>query len=136
MLKNLPIIPSRTSQNFYLLVLFYSQAPPIIPFLFYCVNDIITMQDWLYIIYLVIAALIEYLTVLLEYLDILQTRWHGTASIWEGLGPARHAFLLRHCLKLMYLMFHMFQLPIILILCLCVAYNSGIILAKIVTYYS
>ena len=40
MLKNLPIIPSRTSQNFYLLLLFYSQAPPIIPFLFYCVNDI------------------------------------------------------------------------------------------------
>ena len=133
MLKNLPIIPSRTSQNFYLLSLFYSQAPPIIPFLFYCVNDIITMQDWLYIIYIVIAALIEYLTVLLEYLDLLQTRWQSTASIWEGLGSARHAFLLRHCLKLMYLMF---QLPIILILCLCVAYNSGIILAKIVTYYS
>ena len=91
------------------------------------------MQDWLYIIYIVIAALIEYLTVLLEYLDLLQTKWQDTVSIWEGLGPARHAFLLRHCLKLMYLMF---QLPIILILCLCVAYNSGIILAKIVTYYS
>ena len=53
MLKNLPIIPSRTSQNFYLLFLFYSQAPPIIPFLFCCVNDIITMQDWLCIIYIV-----------------------------------------------------------------------------------
>ena len=136
MLKNLPIIPSRTSQNFYLLFLFYSQAPPIIPFLFYCVNDIITMQDWLYIIFIVIAALIEYLTVLLEYLDLLQTGWQGIASFWEGLGPARDAFLLRHCLKLMHLMFHMFQLPIILILCLCVAYNSGIILTKIVTYYS
>ena len=96
------------------------------------------MQDWLYIIYIFIAALIEYLTVLLECLDLLQTRWQGTASIWEGLGPARNAFLLCHYLqlKLMYLMFHMFQLPIILILCLCVAYNSGIILAKIVTYYS
>ena len=94
------------------------------------------MQDWLYVNYIVIAALIEYLTVLLEYLDLLQTRWQGTASIWQGLGPARDAFLLCHCLKLMYLMFHMFQLPIILILCLCVAYNSGIILAKIVTYYS
>ena len=94
------------------------------------------MQDWLYIIYIFIAALIEYLTVLLECLDLLQTRWQGTASIWEGLGPARDAFLLCHYLKLMYLMFHMFQLPIILILCLCVAYNSGIILAKIVTYYS
>ena len=32
MLKNLPIIPSRTSQNFYLLFLFYSQVPTIIPF--------------------------------------------------------------------------------------------------------
>ena len=42
-------------------------------------------------------------------------------------------------LKLMYLMFNMFQpfwFPIILILCLCTAYNSGIILIKIVTYYS
>ena len=48
MLKNLHIIPSRTSQNFYLLFLFYSQAPSIIPYLFYCVNDNITMQDWLY----------------------------------------------------------------------------------------
>ena len=136
MLKNLPIIPSRTSQNFYLLFLFYSQAPPIISFLFYCVNDIITMQDWLYIIYIVIAVLIEYLIVLLEYLDLLQTRWQGTARIWEGLGPTRHAFLLHHCLKIMYLMFHMFQLSIILILFLCVAYNSGIILTKIVAYYS
>ena len=79
---------------------------------------------------------IEYLTVLLEYLDLLQTRWQGTASIWEGLGPARHVFLLCHCLKLMYLVFHMFQLPIILILCLGMAFNSRIILAKIVTYYS
>ena len=33
--------------------LFYSQAPPFIPFLFYCVNDNIAMQDWLYIIYIV-----------------------------------------------------------------------------------
>ena len=53
MLKSLPIIPSQTSKKFYLLFLFYSQASPIIPFLFYCVNDIITMQDWLYIIYTV-----------------------------------------------------------------------------------
>ena len=53
MFKNLPIIPSRTSQIFYLLFLFYSQVPPIIPFLFYCVSDIITMQDWLYTIYIV-----------------------------------------------------------------------------------
>ena len=50
MLKNLPIILFQTSQNFYLLFLFYSQAPPI---LFYCVNDNITMQNWLYIIYIV-----------------------------------------------------------------------------------
>ena len=88
------------------------------------------------IIYIVIAALIEYLTVLLEYLDLLQTRWQGTASIWEVWALLGMPFLLRHCLKLIYLMFHIFQLPIILILCLCVAYNSGIILAKIVTYYS
>ena len=53
MLKNLPIIPSRTSQNFYLLFLFYSQVPPIIPFLFYCVSDNIKIQGWQYIIYIV-----------------------------------------------------------------------------------
>ena len=41
MLKNLPIVPSRTSQNFYLLFFFIPIAPPIIPFLFY---DNITMQ--------------------------------------------------------------------------------------------
>ena len=82
------------------------------------------------------TASIEYLTVLLEHLNLLQTRWQGTTDIWEGLSPARHAFLLRHCLKLMYLMFHMFWLSIILILCLCMTYNSGIILTKIVTYYS
>ena len=42
MLKNLPIIPSRTSQNFYPLF-FIPIAPPII--LFYCVSDNITMQE-------------------------------------------------------------------------------------------
>ena len=42
MLKNLTIIPSRTSQNFYQLFL---SAPPIISCLFYCVNDNITMQE-------------------------------------------------------------------------------------------
>ena len=40
---------------------------------------------------LLLTALIECLTVLLEYLDLLQTRCQGTASIWEGLGPASHA---------------------------------------------
>ena len=32
------------------------------------------------------------LSVLLEYLDLLQSRWQGKASIWEGLGPARYAY--------------------------------------------
>ena len=44
MLKNLPIIPSWTSQNFYPLFFFIPIAPPIIPFLFYCASDNITMQ--------------------------------------------------------------------------------------------
>ena len=136
MLKNLPIIPSRTSQNFYLLFLFYSQVPPIIPYLFYCVNDIIKIQDWLYIIYIVTDCFNTIFDCTIRVCRSLQTSWQGTASIWEGLGSARHAFLLCHCLKLIYLVFHMFQLPIILILCLCTAYNSGIILVKIVTYYS
>ena len=29
-----------------------------------------------------VAVLIEYLTVLLEYLDPLQSRWQGTTGIW------------------------------------------------------
>ena len=45
MLKNLPIIFSQTSQIFYLLFFFIPIAPPIIPFLFCCVNDNITMQE-------------------------------------------------------------------------------------------
>ena len=44
MLKNLPIILSRTSQKFYLFF-FIPIVPPLIPFLFYCVNDNITMQE-------------------------------------------------------------------------------------------
>ena len=64
---------------------FIPKAPPIIPFLFYCVSDNITMQKRLYIIYIadyvLLTALIKYLTVLLEYLNRLQTRWQGTANI-------------------------------------------------------
>ena len=45
MLKNLPIIPSQTSQKFCPLFFFIPIAPPIIPFLFYCVSDNITMQE-------------------------------------------------------------------------------------------
>ena len=107
MLKNLPIIPSRTSQKFYLLFLFYSQVPPIIPFLFYCVNDIIKIQDWLYIIYIVTDCFNTIFDCTIRVCRSLQASWESTASIWEGLGPARHAFLLCHCLKLIYLVFHM-----------------------------
>ena len=52
MLKNLLIIPSRTSQIFYPLFFFILIAPSIIPILFYCVSDNIIMQEWLYIIYI------------------------------------------------------------------------------------
>ena len=45
MLKNLPIIPSCTSQNFYPLLFFIPIVPPIIPFLFFCVSDDIAMQE-------------------------------------------------------------------------------------------
>ena len=53
MLKNLPIVLSRTSQNFYPLFLFYSHSTTYYSFLFYCVNNNITMQEWLYIICIV-----------------------------------------------------------------------------------
>ena len=45
MLKNLPIIPSQTFQNFYPLFFFIPIVPPIIPFLFFCASDNITMQE-------------------------------------------------------------------------------------------
>ena len=32
------------------------------------------------------------MTVLLEYMDLLQARWQGTASIREGLGPIKPTF--------------------------------------------
>ena len=48
MLKNLPIIPSQIFTHYTFLI---PIAIPIIPFLFYCVNDNITIQEWLYIIY-------------------------------------------------------------------------------------
>ena len=111
MLKNLPIIPSQTSQKFYLLFLFYSQAPPIIPFLFCCVNDNITMQERVYIIYIVTDCFNRIFDCSFR---VSRSFAKGTASIWEGLGLARHAVLLRHCLNLMYLVFYMFQLPIII----------------------
>ena len=44
MLKNLPIIPSQASQNFYLLFFFNSHSTTKY-FLFYCVNDNITLQE-------------------------------------------------------------------------------------------
>ena len=31
-----------------------------------------------------LTALIEHMTVLLEYLDMLKSSWQGTASIWEA----------------------------------------------------
>ena len=33
--------------------------------------------------------------------SFLQARWQGTANIWDGVGPARRAFWLHHCLKLL-----------------------------------
>ena len=34
-------------------------------------------------------ALLEYLTVLLEYLDLFEFQWRSTANVWKGLGTAR-----------------------------------------------
>ena len=56
MLKTLPMYYSFSNlPNFLPIVLFIPIAPPIISFLFYCVSDNITMQEWLYIIYNIIA---------------------------------------------------------------------------------
>ena len=51
-LKNLPIFSSRTSQIFTYYSFFIPIAPPIIPLLYYCVNDNITIQKCQYIIYI------------------------------------------------------------------------------------
>ena len=82
------------------------------------------------------TALIEYLTVLLEYRDLLQTRWQGTTSIWEGLSPASvplamplfetNVFCVSHASAILASDYSS--------LCLCMAYNSGIILTKVVFF--
>ena len=72
-------------------------APPIISFLFYCVSDTSQCKNDLQSRFCLLTALIQYVTVLLKYLDFLQTRWHGTVNIWEG--SVRCAFWLHHCLK-------------------------------------
>ena len=119
-------------------------VPPIIiiPFLFSCVNDNITMQEWQYIICTVTDCLNRTfdcsIRVSWSFANYV-AMWQGTGSIWEGLSPARHAFghstvwnLCISCFTcLSYFSFRLF-----LFLCLCTAYSSGIILAKIVTYYS
>ena len=38
-----------------------------------------------------LTALLEYLTVLLEFFDLFQSQWQVTASIWEGPGFVRPA---------------------------------------------
>ena len=40
-----------------------------------------------------LISLIEYLTVLLEYFDLLQTRWQGTAKRLGGAGPCQACLL-------------------------------------------
>ena len=71
----LPVFLPKLPKIFTYCSYFIHRAPPIIPFLFYCVNDDITMQlrvtmynlhSQLYLL----TALIDYLTVLLEYLDL------------------------------------------------------------------
>ena len=85
MLKNLPIIPSRTSQNFYLLFFFIPIAPP-----FYSIVSVIILQcssDYIYYLHsrlCLLTALIEYLTVLLEYLNLLQTNWQAQQTFGRG----------------------------------------------------
>ena len=51
MLKKFTFYPSRSSKIFTHDSYFIPMTSPIILFLFYCVNDEIAMQEWLYIIY-------------------------------------------------------------------------------------
>ena len=72
MLKNLPIIPSQSSQNFTHYSYFYS----IVSMISQCRIDY-------YIIDIITDCFNRIFDCLLEYLERLQTRWQGTASIWE-----------------------------------------------------
>ena len=106
-LKNLPIIPS---QNFCQLFPFYSVVSMIIS----------QSRRWLYIP----TAVIEYLNVLLEYLDFCKLRrWKGTASIWKGL-PSPGVSLATSLFETN--VSHNSHVSTILgsVLCLCMANNS------------
>ena len=110
MLKNLPIIPYCTFPKFLPIILFYSHSTINYSFLFYCVSYNITMQKQLYY-YLhnrlcLLTALIEYLTVLLECLDLFAKQVAEHSKHLRGPEPARCEFWLHHCLKLLYLVFH------------------------------
>ena len=82
MLKNLPIIPSRTSQNFTNYSYFIPIAPPIV--LFYSIVPMIISQCR--------SVLIEYLTVLLEYLYLGGRYVFGWAWVLPGMPMAMPLF--------------------------------------------
>ena len=75
------------------------------------------------------TTLIEYLSVLLEYLDLLLARWQAFGKAWVLPGMPLAVPLFESNVS------HVSLVSAILVsvLCLCTAYNSGIILTKIVT---
>ena len=105
MLKNLPIIPSQTSQNYY----FISITPPIIPFLLYCVNDNITMQECLCIIYIATDCFNRIFDCSIWVSQSFANYIGGHRKHLGGPRPCQACLCLCHCLKLMYPAFHMFQ---------------------------
>ena len=60
-------------------------TPPIIPIVSMIISQ--CRSDYIYNLHsrlCLLTALIDYLTVLLEYLDLLQTGWQDTVKIWEA----------------------------------------------------
>ena len=81
-------------------------APPIIPFLFYCANDNITMQEWLCIIYIVTDCFNR----IFEYsIRVSRSFWKLGSKHLGRPGSCQAYLWLCYCLKLMYLMFIMLQ---------------------------
>ena len=120
---------------------FISIAPPIIHF-----HSIVSMKIYhntgVAIYYLhsrlcLLTTLIKCLTVLLEYIDLLANYVGGKAQQTFGRAwalpsvPFGYTIVWNYCITC----FTRFSYFSFRVLCLYTAYNSGIILTKIVTYY-
>ena len=104
----LPKLPKIFTHYYYV---FYSHSTTNHSFLFYCVNDIITMQEWLYIIYIANIMFNDCFNRMFDC-SIRVSRYFckpgGKAQQTFGRGWALPG--VPFVFKLLYLVFHTFQL--------------------------